>query len=350
MTIISTTDNMDFDDWLADIDEDAVEIVRTIDDNTSINSHVETNEDNEDPSTSNREEMEGEDDTPVSICVDETITKDPKSMSACTILQCECSIAYFVQILIEESFNEMKNSGNTETTPTLSRDKIKNISEYLRWIYRASQDLADRIGQEMIPYSSNGHPTIVRSSYNFCTKYTQCKNFYSKHEAPTCREHHYVHSLLCFDISSVIEFLDDVMENNLDINQTEMNNLYLSIKTICFVTRHMAREISYINYITKNNAELFHRTNPIDSNRRKLFPKSKINSDNHMGLHGSTYSGFQSNINSNKSHTGGNRNSKNRYNKFNRNGRNRGNGYDRNSDNAGFASSNRFSILSLSEN
>lgn len=53
------------------------------------------------------------------------------------------------------------------------------------------------------------------------------------------------------------------------MTKEELNNLYLSIKTICYVTRHMEKEISCVDFITKNNSETFHRNNPIDINRKK---------------------------------------------------------------------------------
>lgn len=203
-----------------------------------------------------------------SICIEEIIKNDASLLSSNQVIQYECSIAYFIQVLIENSTNLSKNKFEKIMDINLTIDKLKNIKEYLSWISLSSEILAKRIGQTLLVYKYDNKPSINRSSYNFCTKYTQCKNFYNKHETPSCKEHHYVHSLLKYDIDSVIEFLDYIINNNLDLSKNDLHNIYLSIKTICFVTRHMAKEISYIDYITKNNSEVFHRSNPFDYNKK----------------------------------------------------------------------------------
>lgn len=292
-TNITNTDafasNDEHDSWFNDIDEGSVEIISPLQLGPLVSPsqpELRLESDlNPDPSLSpdanphagmnhpDHMDIDMSEQGPIkSICVDETITKDPAALSSYVVLQCECSIAYFVQVLMEESVSGIKHRTD-EDINGLSFEKMTHISEYLQWIYQASLNLSQRIGQETLSYQPDGPPSIVRSSYNFCTKYTQCKNFYSKHETPTCREHHYVHALLCYDVASVIEFLNYVVREQVLITQTELNNLYLSIKTICFVTRHMAKEISYINYITKNNAETFHRSNPIELHRRKFGSK-----------------------------------------------------------------------------
>lgn len=158
----------------------------------------------------------------------------------------------------------------------MSLDRLNDIIIYLAWISSACEVLAKRIGQEIIKMDFGSDlkvdltdtPSIIRSSYNFCVKSTQCKNFYNKNEFPVCKNHHYVHSLLKYDIDSIIVFLRYIANNNLDLTIDQLNNIYLSIKTICFVTRNMHREIYYIHYITKNNSEPYHRNNPIDMHKK----------------------------------------------------------------------------------
>lgn len=158
----------------------------------------------------------------------------------------------------------------------MSSDRLNDIIIYLSWISSACEVLAKRIGQEIIKIDFSSYlkvdltdtPSIIRSSYNFCIKSTQCKNFYNKNEFPVCKNHHYVHSLLKYDIDSIIVFLRYIANNNLDLTMNQLNNMYLSIKTICFVTKNMHREIYYIHYITKNNSEPYHRNNPIDMHKK----------------------------------------------------------------------------------
>lgn len=212
------------------------------------------------------------------IYIEDILIKNIESLSSYELIQDECSIAYFIQVLIEGSTNSKIKSSKVHDED-LTTEKIKSIIEYLKWISKTSEILAKRIGQDILFYQEETIPSIIRSSYNFCNKYTQCKNFYSKNVPPSCKEHHYVHSILKYDIDSVINFLNFTIENNINMTEENLKNLYLSIKTICFVTRHMAKEISHIHYITINNSEAFHRNNPIEMNKRKVIIKKQYNTD-----------------------------------------------------------------------
>ena len=248
----------ELDDWFNELDDKTIEII-----NKNLIKEEEPDKENlidiKQPPNDETAEMTK------CICVDDILKKDPSSFTSNELIQYECSIAYFIQVLMEGSINNKIKSSKIYDND-LTFEKIQSIIEYLEWISLACETLAKKIGQELLVFEED-KPSIVRSSYNFCIKYTQCKNFYSKYETPNCKEHHYVHSLLKYDIDSVIAFLKYVIKNNIVMSKEELNNLYLSIKTICFVTRHMAKEISYIDYITKNNSETFHRNNPIEINK-----------------------------------------------------------------------------------
>jgi hypothetical protein len=197
-----------------------------------------------------------------SICIDDVILMDSKKISSVLLMKYQCLIAYFIQMIMEN--NQKK----------IVPEKMETIIEYLRWMSNASEVLAKRIGQQIskteFDIKSKNIPSIVRSSYNFCTKTTQCKNFYSKNEKPTCKEHHYVHALLKPDIDSIMNFIEYHVYHNIQISEEDEQNLYLSIKTICFVARHMAKEIHYIDYVTKNNSEIYHRNNPCEFFKKKV--------------------------------------------------------------------------------
>ena len=262
----------ELDDWFNEQDEQTIEII-----NNNLNTHVrgaagENSDCTEQVKTETYEEDPIVDAATKRICVEDIIKKDPHILSSFEAIQYECSIAYFIQVLMEGSTNKTKKTHNDG----LTFDKMQSIVEYLGWISLASGVLAKRINQEVFIYNMD-NPMIIRSSYNFCNKYTQCKNFYSKNEAPNCKEHHYVHSLLKNDVDSVISFLKYIIQHNIFLTHDELHNVYLSIKTICFVTRHMAKEISYIHYITKNNSETFHRNNPFELNKKKIVAKKPWN-------------------------------------------------------------------------
>ena len=320
--IISSACSDELDNWFNELDEKTIEIIN----NDLIKEDLECNpNDLTSSEIGNTKMMMDEDDdeimqTTKDICIDDILNKDPSTLMSNEIILHECSISYFVQVLVEGSTN--KNKTYKISSDDLTLDKLSTIIEYFQWISLASEVLAKRIGQELLVYNHdylglqernhNNKPLIIRSSYNFCTKNTQCKNFYSKQNTPSCREHHYVHSILKYDIDSVISFLTYITKNNLDMTKDEIDNLYLSIKTICFVTRHMAKEIRYIDHFTKNNSEYFHRNNPIEISRHKHMHKKSWNIPENS--YGNTTS-YQNNYSSKNFHE--NKQNK-RYNQFNR--------------------------------
>jgi hypothetical protein len=199
----------------------------------------------------------------IDLYVEDIIKKNPSMLPVNVTIQYECALAYFFQVLLENILQGTNKIGDLN-------DKVPNIIKYLEWISLASGHLCEVAGQCQMDCVQHFSDTITRSSYNFCKMFTQCKKFYNKNEEPTCREHHYVHCLVKNDIDSVINFIRkryrvDVEDNNppnIELTDTEANNLYLSIKTISYVTRHMSKEINYIKFVSGNNVELFHRNNP----------------------------------------------------------------------------------------
>lgn len=247
---------MENDTWFNELDDNMIEI---IDNNKDVSKSENMFDDN--------------DENIKYIYIDEIINKNIDDYTSNEILQYECSIAYFIQVLIEGTTNN-KIRTSKKYDKNLTFEKMNGMIEYLEWISNASKILALRINQKIIKYIPSYIPIIIRSSYNFCSKYTQCKEFYSKYNLPTCKDHHYVHATIKYDIDSVIFFLQYILKNSIQINDEDFNNLYLSIKTISFVTRHMAKEISYIDFIMEKNSEFFHRNNPSELKKNKKDDKA----------------------------------------------------------------------------
>lgn len=111
-------------------------------------------------------------------------------------------------------------------------------------------------------------PTIIRSSYNFCVNFTKCKNFYNKNEPPTCKSHHYVHSLVKYDTDSVINFLQYVCHNKPNLTIESVDNLHSSAKTMYYVIKHMQKELNHVKIFT-TEYEFFHRNNLSATNSSK---------------------------------------------------------------------------------
>lgn len=228
-------------------------------------------EDNNDDILSNKENIQNEVEK---ICIEDILEKNIENLNSNKIIQYESMLAYYVQVLLENTImNKLKIQNNINFNEEF--DKFNDIINYLTWISKSSEFLCKKIGQEIVHHIPDKQPIIVRSSYNFCTKNTQCKNFYNKDEIPTCKEHHYVHTLLKYDVDSIINYLSYIINNNINLSKDDINNIYVSIKTICYVARHMSKEINCIDHITNNNSEFFHRNNPIQSIRKNI-AKSNI--------------------------------------------------------------------------
>jgi hypothetical protein len=196
------------------------------------------------------------------VCVDDIIKCNTENMPTVQLIRHQCSVIYFTRILIENTALFKQNEDEND------REKLKSICEYLEWMSMTSFIMANKINQKIINYmhEPDKKPHVIRSSYNFCGNNTRCKNFYNCQQI-TCREHHYVHAIVKHDIDSIISLIKYYLDSNEKMLEEDFNELHRSIKTICFVVRHMVKEISYIDYITKNNAEQSHRNNPYQFGR-----------------------------------------------------------------------------------
>jgi hypothetical protein len=145
----------------------------------------------------------------------------------------------------------------------IDKKKIESIKYYLEYISKFNQILSTRISQSLLKYDFDvNNPIIARSSYKFCSAGAQCKKFYNKHKNPTCKYHHYVHSILKYDVDSVICFLDHSLSNNIILNTEILENIFTSLKTIKYVSKHMKKEMMEIIDVTCNELIFYHRNNP----------------------------------------------------------------------------------------
>lgn len=279
-------DQTNISDWVYELDGNSIELLNLMN-KELIPEETDSDDDKGDSLLTRSESFESNDknifnetvevaEEISNITVEDIIACDQTKMLSIDIIKYECSLAYFIQVLMEGSnINRIKTTKNYDIK--LSVDNMLDIISYLKWISKSSKILAERIGQELYHVKADDNLQIVRSSYNFCNSYLQCKKFYSRTEEPTCTEHHYVHSLLKYDTDSVINFMNHMISNDLELNSENLNSLYLSIKTICYITRHMAKEISYIDHFTKKNSELFHKNNPFNNFKKKSVVQNKQN-------------------------------------------------------------------------
>ena len=194
----------------------------------------------------------------IMICVDDVIKKNPSTMSTLEVLNNQCNIIHYVQALFS------KKQGD---------DVVSSILEYLEWIRESSGYLAGVIDQKLTPCLTSGE-RIVRSSYDFCENMAQCDNFYGNNSGK-CDGHHYVHSLVNYDVTSLMSYMDkhrkDIVADDPECS--------LTIKTICFVIRHMTKEINYLSGMIEphDDIEKYHRNNVTNARRNKVHKtKAKI--------------------------------------------------------------------------
>jgi hypothetical protein len=179
------------------------------------------------------------------IDVDEILKIEPSELLIYDILKCQAALAYFSQSLYE---SDVENKSSTY-------HKLKDIQTYYQWITKSSEYLAKNINQTLSVIQNTKPNVLLRSSYSFCRNGYKCERFYNDHEI-TCREHHYVHNQVKHDADSLISFIGTVER---ELSDDDFNNIYMSIKTLCFVIRHMFKEFSYINAMTNGNPQKYYR-------------------------------------------------------------------------------------------
>ena len=184
--------------------------------------------------------------------VDDIIKKNINSIETIEILRCQYTIAHFLQKVID---NEIDTNERNHFHTT-----INDLIKYIKWISKSSSYLCNKIGQEEKYVELNDFSIITRSSYNFCINGIQCKKFYVKDEEPTCCEHHYVHNLVKYDCDILLNFINKNLGK--DKLFDNISNIYSSIKTISFVTRHMFKEL-YSIYDIDKNYEKYYKNNPV---------------------------------------------------------------------------------------
>jgi hypothetical protein len=79
---------------------------------------------------------------------EDIITKNLHDMKICEIIKCECSIAFYIKTLVEETYHTIKISNSSQEK--LSCDILNDILIYLKWLSEASLYLAKKMNQEIL--------------------------------------------------------------------------------------------------------------------------------------------------------------------------------------------------------
>jgi len=122
--------------------------------------------------------------------------------------------------------------------------KLEDINfyiKYMSWIQLSSLYLTDLIRQ---PVHKNKTNILMRSSYKFCNKMTDCTSQYGflfNKKCRNCINDHYVHNKIISDIDNLLNFLkNNYNKDNVLLEQ----DIRKGIETITYVLNHMQQELS----------------------------------------------------------------------------------------------------------
>jgi len=144
----------------------------------------------------------------------------------------------------------------------LSKNTKENIIILLNQILLITNILKNRLNMSSIPvnYSVINQNYIPRGSYKFCNFKDACKYNYSNNKQKGCYAHHYIHDLLEYDLSIIIYFINNFIDDN-NINNNK--DIIKSFTTINYVIKHMYDEMQSILLYSNNNIDIekYHKNN-----------------------------------------------------------------------------------------
>ncbi len=152
----------------------------------------------------------------------------------------------------------------------------KIIIENLEWLFNTSLYLSKKLKLGTYNHKKNNDKNIIhRSSYLFCRHNYECSYNYNPRKHG-CFAQHFVHNMVCVDITALIEYLK---VNNLTTNN--IKEIKKSICTISYVIGHMYDELKnglrYKLYSSKN----IHVNNIKLKQRRKNNKHKNYNTKNY---------------------------------------------------------------------
>jgi hypothetical protein len=127
-------------------------------------------------------------------------------------------------------------------------ENIEFIKKNLAWIGASSEYLTILIKQ---PINKNKTNNLMRSSYKFCNKKTDCQcqyGFLFNKKSKYCINDHYVHNKILSDIENLLNYI----QKNSSLNILEQD-IRKGIETINYVLNHMYQELSsFMLYLPKS--------------------------------------------------------------------------------------------------
>lgn len=130
--------------------------------------------------------------------------------------------------------------------------ELSDYEPYLVWLMASSEYLATSIKQNINRSKSN---TLMRSSYKFCNKKSDCQTHYGflfQKKTRCCMNDHYVHNKIVSDIDNLLEYLKRNIKtaSNKVVVETELKK---GLETINYVVNHMYQELSsFMLYLSKS--------------------------------------------------------------------------------------------------
>ena len=130
--------------------------------------------------------------------------------------------------------------------------EVSDYEPYLIWLMASSEYLATSIKQNI---NRSKSATLMRSSYKFCNKKSDCQTHYGflfQKKTRCCMNDHYVHNKIVSDIDNLIEYLRRNIKSasNKVVVETELKK---GLETINYVINHMFQELSsFMLYLSKS--------------------------------------------------------------------------------------------------
>lgn len=165
--------------------------------------------------------------------------------------------------------------------------QLNNLNKYIRyleWIRDASLILSNRLKLPKITKEFTGD--LIKRTYDFCPHRGNCQINYGKKKG-TCCAPHYVHNLVCSDITMTIKYIEKYKESNSFMFDTEVFKILKQINTIQFVINQMFIELSSfkINCVNINTEiEKYHHNCRVEEKKQLqyksgLFPNFRLLDD-----------------------------------------------------------------------
>jgi len=148
--------------------------------------------------------------------------------------------------------------------------QLCRLLQLLKKVQQISEILIGRVrGTRQMKFTHNCSKThVVKSSYNFCKSRAECKFNYSNFQNG-CYQHHYVHNNVYADITSLIQYLENVKDDDIESFTKKNRNVHTCISTLAYVTKHMYEELNIFKLYERGTGDINSKIEKFHVNNHK---------------------------------------------------------------------------------